>query len=66
MFFGVVGTSYDAASMRDGLVAACWVAAAGYALAALASLLLPTREQVHAHQAMVERELTADEPVPAA
>jgi EmrB/QacA subfamily drug resistance transporter len=65
VFFGVVGTSYDAASLRDGLVAACWVAAGGYALAALASLLLPSRDQVHAHQAAVERELTAEEPVPA-
>jgi MFS family permease len=68
VFFGVVGTSYDAASLRDGLVAACWVAAAGYALAAVASLLLPSRDQVHAHQEAVERELGADdaEPVPAA
>lgn len=57
VFFGVVGTSYDAASLRSGLLAACWVAAAGYALAALASLLLPTRSQVHAHQEAVEREL---------
>ncbi len=66
VFFGVVGTSYDAASLRDGLVAACWVAAGGYAVSALASLLLPSRHQVHAHQQDVERELAADEePVPA-
>ena len=66
VFFGVVGTSYDAASLRDGLVAACWVAAGGYALSAVASLLLPSREQVHVHQEIVERELAADEePVPA-
>jgi hypothetical protein len=66
VFFGVVGPSYDAPSLRDGLVAACWVAAAGYALAALASLLLPSREQIHTHQAVVERELTPAESVPAA
>ena len=63
VFFGVVGTSYAVGSLRDGLVAACWVAAAGYALAALASLLLPTREQVLAHHEALELEL-ADEPVP--
>ncbi|MGC4110030.1 MAG: MFS transporter [Nocardioides sp.] len=49
VFFGVVGTSYDAGSLRSGLVAACWVAAGGYALAGLASLLLPSRAQLHAH-----------------
>ena len=62
VFFGVVGTSYDAGSLRSGLLAACWVAAGGYALCALASLFLPSREQVHAHQEAVEREL-AEEPV---
>ncbi len=65
VFFNVVGTSYDAGSLRSGLLAACWVAAAGYALAALASLLLPSRAQVHAHQEIVERELAETAPVPA-
>jgi EmrB/QacA subfamily drug resistance transporter len=60
VFFGVAGTSYDATDLRSGLVAACWVAAAGYTLAALASLLLPSRAQVHAHQAEVDRELAED------
>jgi EmrB/QacA subfamily drug resistance transporter len=59
VFFGVVGTSYDAATLRSALVAACWVAAGGYALCAIASLLLPSRAQVHAHQEAVERELAA-------
>jgi EmrB/QacA subfamily drug resistance transporter len=63
VFFGVVGTSYDVASLRSGLLAACWVAAGGYALSALASLLLPSRHQVHAHQEAVERELSQEEPV---
>jgi EmrB/QacA subfamily drug resistance transporter len=57
VFFGVVGTAYDAGSLRAGLEAACWVSAGGYAMAALASLLLPSRAQVHAHQEAVEREL---------
>jgi EmrB/QacA subfamily drug resistance transporter len=64
VFFSAVGTSYDAESLRSGLLAACWVAAAGYALAGLASLLLPSRAQVHAHQEAVEREL-AEEPAAA-
>jgi len=63
VFFSVVGTSYDAASLRTGLVAACWVAAGGYALSALASLLLPSREHVRAHQETVERELAEAEPI---
>jgi EmrB/QacA subfamily drug resistance transporter len=65
VFFGVAGTSYDVSSLRAGLLAACWVAAGGYALAALASLLLPSRDQVHAHQEAVERELAEEEPVAA-
>ncbi len=63
VFFGVVGTSYDAASLRSGLLAACWVAAGGYALSALASLFLPSRAEVHAHQELVERELAVEDPV---
>jgi predicted MFS family arabinose efflux permease len=63
--FFAVGSSYDVASLRSGLLAACWVAAGGYALAALASLLLPSRAQVHAHQAAVEAELAADAPIAA-
>jgi EmrB/QacA subfamily drug resistance transporter len=65
VFFGVVGTSYDVASLRSGLLAACWVAAGGYALCAVASLFLPSRAQVHAHQETVERELAAEDPVAA-
>jgi EmrB/QacA subfamily drug resistance transporter len=65
VFFSATGTSYDVGALRDGLLAACWVAAGGYALAALASLLLPSRVQVHAHHEAVEAELTADDPVPA-
>jgi len=65
VFFAAVGTSYDAASLRSGLLAACWVAAAGYALCALASLLLPSRAQVHAHQEALERELSEQNPVAA-
>jgi EmrB/QacA subfamily drug resistance transporter len=66
VFFGVVGTSYDTGSLRSGLVAACWVAAAGYALCAATSLLLPSRTQVHAHLEAVERELAETDPDPVA
>jgi hypothetical protein len=41
-------------------VAACWTVAAGYVLAALASLLLPSRVQVQAHQEAVAAELEAE------
>jgi EmrB/QacA subfamily drug resistance transporter len=57
VFFAAAGSSFGAGSLRSGLLAACWVAAAGYALAALASLLLPSRRQVQAHQAAVEAAL---------
>jgi EmrB/QacA subfamily drug resistance transporter len=60
VFFGVAGASYDASALRAGVVAACWAAAAGYALAAVASLLLPSRAQVQAHQEAVAAELEAD------
>jgi EmrB/QacA subfamily drug resistance transporter len=63
VFFSVIGTSDDMASLRSGLVAACWIAAGGYALAALASLLLPTRAQVQAHHAAIEADLAADQPI---
>ena len=59
-FFSVVGPSYDAVSLRSGLVTACWIAAAGYALAAVASLVLPSRAQVRAHHAAVAAQLAAD------
>jgi len=65
VFFSVAGTSYDAGSLRAGVLAACWVAAGGYAVAAVSSLLLPTRAQVQAHQQAVEAELTEADRVPA-
>jgi EmrB/QacA subfamily drug resistance transporter len=65
VFFSAGGTSYDVGSLRAGLLAACWVAAGGYALAALSSLLLPTRAQVRARQEAVEAGLTEADPVPA-
>jgi Na+/melibiose symporter-like transporter len=65
VFFSVVGIAPDVASLRSGLVAACWVAAGGYALAAGASLLLPSRAQVQAHHAAIEAELGAEGPVAA-
>jgi EmrB/QacA subfamily drug resistance transporter len=57
VFFGVVGTTYTPQSLRDGMLAAGWVPVAGYALSALASLLLPNRAQVLAHVEKQAREL---------
>lgn len=63
VFFGVVGTRFDRVSLEHGFLAAAWVSVAGYALAALASLLLPSRAQVQSHLDAVQAELAADEPV---
>ena len=51
------GTTYTPQSLRDGMLAAGWVPVAGYALAALASLLLPGRAEVLAHVEQQAREL---------
>jgi hypothetical protein len=57
VFFGVVGTTYTPASLRSAMLAAGWVPVAGYALSALASLLLPARADVLAHVEQQAREL---------
>ncbi|WP_426565713.1 MFS transporter [Angustibacter sp. McL0619] len=57
VFFGVVGTTYTADSLRHALLVAGWVPIAGYAMAALASLLLPARADVLAHVEAQAREL---------
>jgi len=63
VFFGVVGVDFSAASLRQGFLAAAWVSVAGYALAALASLLLPGRAAVQAHLDAVAADLAESEPV---
>ncbi len=55
VFFGAAGTSFTAASLRDAVVAASWVAVAGYVVAAVSSLLLPARSAVLAHVEEQER-----------
>ena len=57
VFFDVAGAAYGASALRDGLVAACWVAAIGYAVSGVASLLLPGRAAVQAHHELIEREM---------
>lgn len=64
VFFGVVGTDLTRAGLERGFLAAAWTSVAGYALAALATLLLPDRRAVRAHLA-AERALQ-EAPVPAA
>lgn len=41
VFFGIIGTSFDSATMRDAFLTAAWVTVTAAAIAALASLLLP-------------------------
>ena len=57
VFFGVVGTTYTPDSLRDAMLTAGWVPVVGYAVAALASLLLPARADVLAHVEAQAREL---------
>lgn len=65
VFFGVVGTRFDQASLQEGLLAAGRVSVTGYALSALASLLLPGRRQVQAHLEAARAGAELDEPLPA-
>jgi EmrB/QacA subfamily drug resistance transporter len=57
VFFGAVGAEFSQASLEHGITTAAWVSVAGYALCALATLLLPPRVAVRAHVAEREREL---------
>jgi EmrB/QacA subfamily drug resistance transporter len=66
VFFGVVGARFDRAALEDGLLASAWVSVAGYGLAALASVLLPSRRQVQAHLDAAQAELERVDPVAAA
>ena len=49
VFFTVVGDDWSPAHVLEALQASVWVSVVGFAIAALASLLLPTRRQVQAH-----------------
>jgi len=57
VFFGAAGEHIDPTSLRTAFEAACWVAVAGYAMAAAAALLLPSRTDVlaHAHAQLVDQ-----------
>jgi predicted MFS family arabinose efflux permease len=48
VFFGVVGTTYTQPQLEDGITAGIWVPVVGYLIAAMATLLLPSRAQVRA------------------
>ena len=52
--------------MLTALQASVWVAVGGFAIAALASLLLPSRGRVQAHLAEARRLAAADAEAPAA
>lgn len=56
VFFGVIGTTFTASVMRDGLVLATWVPVGGFVLAAIASLFLPSAAQGRAAAAARELE----------
>ncbi|WP_448002613.1 MFS transporter [Agromyces bauzanensis] len=49
VFFAIVGDDWSREQVLTALQASVWVSVAGFAIAALASLLLPSRRQVQAH-----------------
>ena len=57
VFFGTVGTDFSPAGLEHGITTAGWVSVAGFALCALASLLLPPRTAVRAHAEAEQRAL---------
>ena len=60
VFFTVVGDDWSREHLLTALQASVWVAVAGFAIAALASLFLPGRAQVQAHLDEAQRLAEAD------
>ena len=60
VFFAIVGDDWSRAHLLTALQASVWVSLAGFALAALASLLLPSRARVQAHLEEQRRLAEAD------
>ncbi len=60
VFFTVVGDDWSREHLVTALQASVWVAVAGFAIAALASLLLPSRSKVQAHLDEARRLAEAD------
>ncbi|MFF2277844.1 MFS transporter [Agromyces sp. NPDC058126] len=60
VFFGVVGDDWSRTHVLTALQASVWVAVAGFAIAALSSLLLPRRSEVQAHLDEARRLAEAD------
>jgi EmrB/QacA subfamily drug resistance transporter len=60
VFFTIVGDDWRRERVLEALQASVWVAVAGFALAALASVLLPNRAQVQAHLDEARRLAEAD------
>lgn len=61
VFFAAVGTDFGQPNVMAALTASGGIAIGGYLLAALASLLLPKRDDVRRHLAEVEAAAQADE-----
>lgn len=60
VFFTIVGDDWSREHVLTALQASVWVAIAGFAIAALASLLLPGRARVQAHLEEAKRLAEAD------
>jgi EmrB/QacA subfamily drug resistance transporter len=60
VFFTIVGDDWSREHVLEALQASVWVSVAGFAIAALASLLLPGRAKVQAHLEEARRLAEAD------
>jgi hypothetical protein len=60
VFFTVIGDDWSREHVLTALQASVWVSVAGFAIAALASLLLPSRRRVQAHLEEARRLAEAD------
>ena len=60
VFFTIVGDDWSREHLLEALQASVWVAVAGFVLAALASVLLPSRAKVQAHLEEARRLAEAD------
>jgi hypothetical protein len=59
VFFGAVGSSFGRETLEHAVGLASWVGIVGYVIAAVSTLLLPSRVAARAHVAERERELAS-------
>ncbi|CAN5339315.1 MFS transporter [soil metagenome] len=60
VFFGIIGTTFTSAVLRDAFLGGIWVPITALALSAVAAIFLPTVAAVRMHKANAESALAAD------